>query len=278
MRFSILFFMFATSLVQAQTIYKETEYGFGFGGAQYYGDLNQRQNINYVRPVGSAFFKHNFNSYIALEVCGAYGRVGGTDKLNKTSFEKLRNLSFESQVSELSANAEFNFLSYSLGDFDHRFTPYINLGFGVMRYNPYTYLNEKKYFLKPLGTEGQNFEAYKDRRYSNYALALPVGLGFKFWMTRGITLGGEILYRFTNTDYLDDVSTSYIGAENFPIPEPAPPYPVPAAQLQDRSTELGIAPIGLAGRQRGISGNNDQFVTAQIILSYRLKEYRCPRK
>jgi Domain of unknown function (DUF6089) len=277
MRLFILFLLLYANALHAQPIYKETEYGFGLGMSQYYGDLNQNQRLNYIRPSGSAFFKHNFNSYVALEICGSMGRLGGNDKLNKNTFEKLRNLSFESQFSELTANAEFNFLSYSLGDFDRRFTPYLNLGIGVFRYNPYAYIDNKKYFLKPLGTEGQNFEQYKERVYSNYSLCLPVGLGTKFWLSRGITLGTEINYRFTNTDYIDDVSTTYIGINNFPTPNPAPPYPIPAAQLQDRSAEFGGEALGIEGRQRGGSGSKDQFLTAQITLSFRLKEYRCPR-
>jgi hypothetical protein len=264
--------------VNAQEVYRETEYGFGGGATQYYGDLNQSQQMNYIRWNGTAFLKHNINNYVAIEVAAMHGLMGGNDNLNKNTFQKLRNLSFESRFTELSANAEFNFLRYSLGDFDHRFTPYINLGVGVFRYNPYAYLNGKQYYLKPLGTEGQNFEQFKDRVYSNYALSLPVGLGFKFWVRKGVTFNFELCNRFTSTDYLDDVSTTYIGADLFPIPDPAPPYPVPALQLQDRSTELGVAPLGVAGRQRGISSTRDQFLTGFIGLSFRFLDYKCPRQ
>ena len=45
--------------------------------------------------------------------------------------------------------------------------------------------------------------------YSNFAICIPFGFGIKkaFHSTAGIKL--EASYRFTNTDYLDDVSTFY---------------------------------------------------------------------
>jgi hypothetical protein len=274
---AILFCFVSLSQLRGQVIYRESELGLGIGVAQYYGDLNQSQRLNYIRPGVSIFYKYNFNSYIALKGNVSGNRVGASDALSNNIFQKSRNLSFESNVFSISANSEFNFFDYSLGDFDRRFTPYMNLGLGIMHYDPYAFFGKDKYFLKPLGTEGQNLPEFSDRKYSNLAMILPVGLGFKVWMIKGLTMSGEMTYHFTNTDYLDDVSTTYIGVENFPVIDPPPPYPLPAAQLQDRSVELGIPPIGVAGRQRGISGNKDQFLTAQIGFSYRLRDRRCPK-
>jgi hypothetical protein len=261
----------------AQVVYKNSEYGFGLGGANYYGDLNQTQVFNSALYSGSAFFKHNFNNYISLKAVASYAKIAGDDKFNVNSFEKLRNLNFQNDIFELSGQAEFNFLSYAPGDFDRRWTPYLALGLGVFRHNPYTYYRGEKYFLKPFGTEGQNLPAFADRKYNNVVPNLITGLGFKFWMKGAMTMGFEAGYRFTNTDYLDDVSTTYIGASNFPVPVPAPPYPFPNLQLQDRSTEISPIALGTAGRQRGISSTKDQYLFAQIVMSFRLSEYACPR-
>jgi Domain of unknown function (DUF6089) len=277
MKLLIIIILFTGNIANAQVVYKKSEYGFGIGGSNYYGDLNQTQSFNYARYSVSVLFKHNFNPYISLKLAANYGKIGGSDGFNKNSFEKLRNLSFENDLFELSFNSEFNFLSYEPGDFDRRWTPYINLGIGVFRHDAYTYLSGKKYYLKPLGTEGQNVAAYSDRKYNNFVPNLITGIGFKFWMKGAMTMGFEAGYRFTNTDYLDDVSTTYVGLANFPDPNPPLPYPFPAKQLQDRSPELGGDVLGQKGRQRGIASNKDQYLFAQIVMSIRLAAYACPR-
>jgi Domain of unknown function (DUF6089) len=269
----LLFLISITLCSEAQVVYKNTELGFGAGGANYYGDLNQSQGFASVQYSGSAFFKHNFNNYISLKAVASYGKIAANDKNNKNSFEKARNLNFQNDIFEISGQSEFNFLSYQPGDFDHRWTPYLTLGFGLLRHNPYTYYNNAKYFLQPLGTEGQNTTAFADRKYSNFVPNLITGLGFKFWMKGAMTMGFEAGYRFTNTDYLDDVSTTYVGASNFSVAT----YPYPSLQLQDRSTEISSTTLGVAGRQRGISSTKDQYLFAQITMSFRLSQYACPK-
>jgi Domain of unknown function (DUF6089) len=272
--FLILFILIQLKTT-AQYVFRASEFGFGAGAAHYFGDLNQNQGINYPRYALSLFYKKNFNDYIAIKGGISYALVGASDKNNKNTYENTRNLRFESNIAEATIQSEFNFLRYSIGDFENRFTPYVSLGLGAMYYNPYTTLDGKKFFLKPLGTEGQNLEAYSNRKYSNFAMILPIGIGIKFWLSAGMTAGFEIVNRFSTTDYLDDVSTSYIGADKFPIQNPSDPYPFPSKELQDRSTEYGD-PIGIAGKQRGISSTKDQYLFAQFTLSFRLKDYKCP--
>jgi len=80
-----------------------------------------------------------------------------------------------------------------------------------------------------------------------------------------MNIGFEIVYRFTTTDYIDDVSKTYAGPTAFPpLPDGQPSL---AALLQDRSYETGT-PIGIAGRQRGYSNQTDSYVFAQVMLSF----------
>jgi hypothetical protein len=80
--------------------------------------------------------------------------------------------------------------------------------------------NGEKWRLRELHTEGQGFEGgpamfsegvtgKKYSTYKNFAICIPLGFGIKkaFHSTAGIKL--EASYRFTNTDYLDDVSNVY---------------------------------------------------------------------
>jgi len=45
--------------------------------------------------------------------------------------------------------------------------------------------------------------------------------------------------------------------------------------LHDRSYELGD-PIGIPGRQRGVSTQKDQFITGIFYISFNLQSYKCP--
>jgi hypothetical protein len=104
--------------------------------------------------------------------------------------------------------------------------------------------------------------------YGTTALAVPVGLGVKFSLSERVNLNFEVTHRFTTTDYVDDVSTTYAGPAAF-----APGSP--AAYLQDRSYETGT-PIGVAGMQRGFSGKKDQYVLAVMGITFNLTRYKCP--
>ena len=111
------------------------------------------------------------------------------------------------------------------------------------------------------------------KEYSLTQLEIPMGFGAKYFIKENMYIGFEVLHRFTNTDYLDDVSKTYVDPSVFPTN--ADGSPSAAFLLHDRSYELG-EPIGLAGRQRGNSRQKDQFVTAMFHLTFNLQSYRCP--
>jgi hypothetical protein len=105
------------------------------------------------------------------------------------------------------------------------------------------------------------------------ALAIPFVVGVKYSFNDRINVGFEVVHRFTNTDYIDDVSKDYVGPDFFPAMPNGNPNP--AQLLSDRSYELGT-PIGVKGRQRGNSQNKDQFATAIFYISLNLQSYKCP--
>src|SRR5690606_13448162 len=68
-----------------------------------------------------------------------------------------------------------------------------------------------KVFLKPLSTEGQGLPQYPDRKpYKLTQFAIPFGAGVKFRVSRNTVLAYEVGLRKIFTDYLDDVSTTYV--------------------------------------------------------------------
>lgn len=256
----------------AQTFYSTTEFGAAVGGAQYFGDLNET-SFKYIRPTVGGFVRYHFNPYISGKVCLNYAHIGFDDKLSNNPYNRKRNLNFQSDIFEASIQAEFNFFRFTTGGDRGRFTPYLTLGVGMFHYNPYTYYQDQKFYLRPIGTEGQN-QGYDQHKYSTTSVCFPLGFGVKYWLRPGVNVGFEIADRLTLTDYIDDVSTYYVDRNQFAgdINNPVPQY-----YIQDRSLEVTPNdPLGRPGKQRGNPSTRDQFMTAVLTISFQLKVYKCP--
>lgn len=263
------------TMLAQNSIVQEGEFGVGIGAGHYFGDLNTRARLNRPKPAASLFFRKNFGNYIALRIGASFAQLGYSDVYNThNELMRRRNLSFNSNVWELGLQGDFNFYRFMPGEEEFRWTPYVTMGLSIFNYDPYTYLNDQKYYLRPLGTEGQGDTSFPDRKpYSSMAFAIPFGVGIKYSINERINVGFEVVHRFSRTDYLDDVSTTYVDPAIFP-PNPDG-SPNPALLLSDRSYETGPL-IGTKGRARGVSSNKDQFATAIFYVSFNLQSYKCP--
>ena len=92
-------------------------------------------------------------------------------------------------------------------------------GAGVFYHNPKAYYQGEWYSLPALQTEGT--------AYDKISFSFPIGGGVSFAIGRYHNFGWELGWRPTLTDYLDDVSGSYLPRDQFT-------YPV-ALALSDRS-------------------------------------------
>lgn len=269
-----------SQISKAQNEYvQQGEFGITAGGAHYFGDLNTRAGLNRPKPALGLFFRKQFGNYIGLRVSAHYAQVGYSDMYSKNDYQKTRNLSFNSNIWELAVQGDFNFFKFLPNTPDYLFTPYVTLGVGVFSYDPYAYLNGKKEFLRPLGTEGQTANPpYKGRKeYGTMAICIPFGVGIKYNVSEKMNISFEVAQRFTTTDYLDDVSTTYAGPASFPVGPNG--QPTTAFLLQDRSYEIvgKSSAIGLQpGRQRGNAKQKDQYVIAEVGISFNISSYRCP--
>ncbi len=273
--FSLSTFFLGSNLNAQNAIVQEGEFGIGIGAGQYFGDINTRGRLNTPKLAASLFFRKNFGNYIAMRIGASFAQLGYSDQYNThNSYMYSRNLSFNSKVWELSLQGDFNFFRFMPGEPEYSFTPYITLGAGVFSYDPYAYLQGQKIFLRPLVTEGQGSSLYPDRKqYSSMGISIPFGAGIKYALNERINIGFEVLHRFTNTDYLDDVSKTYVDPAVFRLnPDGSTPN---GLLLSDRSYEIG-EPIGVPGRQRGNSQQKDQFVTAMFHVTFNLQSYKCP--
>jgi len=244
-----------------------------FGGASYYiGDLNPKKHFEMTKPAFGALMRYNINPRLAVKINGYYGNVAGDDAITK--FNEKRNLHFKSHVLEFGSQLELNFLPYVTGHKDYYFAPYIFAGISVFNYNPQAKYQDSWVALQPLGTEGQGTVAYYEREpYNLTALAIPFGIGFKYSLSKNICFGAEWGMRKTNTDYLDDVSTTYADP-NILIAEKGPI----AAALADRSLSLPGDPPN-TGLQRGNSKNNDWYSFIGVFVTFKVSASRrgdCP--
>ncbi|WP_439505036.1 DUF6089 family protein [Sediminibacterium sp.] len=267
----------ATSSTKAQlmeSFLHSGEIGIGVGMGHYFGDLNSEIRFNRPKSAFGLFYRKQLSNYISVRLSGEYTFLGYSDRYSNNDVQRARNLSFNSNVWEVGISGDFNFFRYQPGFQGYSFTPYIGLGIGAFSYDPYAFLGGQKYFLRLLGTEGQGSPLYVDRTvYNPIAISIPFTFGLKYALNARTNIFGELIYRFTNTDFLDDVSGQTYAPDAFALlPDGSPS---PAFLLQDRSYETGTS-IGVKGRQRGNSLKADAFATIKVGISFNLQRYRCP--
>jgi len=193
---------FSFLLLPAQKVH----IGVAGGFANYNGDLLDKI---YPKKITNGFIglTVHYELQDQLLIRGSYNfaRVDGSDAYSEKQVLQLRNLQFESAISEFSVAGEY----YLFNLYEKRFSPYGFVGLGFFHFNPYTSDSTgRKVFLKPLSTEGQGLYPNK-KHYSLWQPVIPFGGGVKFAITENLRIGIELGLRKLFTDYLDDVSTSY---------------------------------------------------------------------
>ena len=242
------------------------ELGFMIGASNYKGELSRHIiNTDFLHPAVGIFYRHNWDRRWSWKMEINYGRISGDDAKASSPFEIDRNLSFYSNILEISPQIEFNFLPFEIGRVDYPFTPYLFTGISVFQFNPKAELDGNVYELQPLGTEGQGTNGTNP--YKRVQIAIPIGGGIKI-AVGNIGIGIEVGARRTYSDYLDDVSTLYpdmnsLLAANGPI----------AVSLSDRSlsqfdTSASVTNAFL--KQRGNSTDKDWYLFAGITFFWRL--------
>ena len=190
------------------------EMGIFGGTSSYYGDLQEKlfPDEGY-RASGGLMYKYFVHPSLGFRFGATYASLYGADSLSESPAVKKRNLNFQTNLFELSAAVEANMIPV---DFDeYKFSPYIFAGFCLFYYNPYTIApNDDKIYLRPLSTEGQGLRQYPDRKvYTLVNAGFPLGGGIKTLIGKTVLIGAEIGFRYTVTDYLDDVSKTYVNMD-----------------------------------------------------------------
>lgn len=245
------------------------EAGLMVGASNYIGDLARNSRKVYVqetRPALGIFARYNLNVYVAIRGSANYASIGGEDANADDEAIVLRNLSFRTNLLEFGISGEFNLSGYQPYALTKVFSPYLFVGVSAVMFNPKAKYNGDWVALQPLGTEGQGMSAYPEKTpYNRTVLAIPFGIGFKYALTDQLNLGIEFGARRTFTDYLDDVSGTYVEYS-----ELAAGNGELAAALGNRTGELiGNEPVSVpTGTLRGDDARNDWYFILGITASY----------
>lgn len=271
----------------------KVEVGLNFGPSFFLGDLGGNHgkgsdflkdlNLEETRLMKGAFISVYPADWIGLRVAAQITYLSGKDiNINTTgeheTYRKERNLDFKSNVWEAYAALEvFPLMIFNkYEDYDPRLKPYGVIGIGVFNFNPkgsLTAANGSKTWheLQPLRTEGQGMTEYPTKKQYNLTqINIPMGIGVKYELSPRVNIGTEILYRKTFTDYIDDVSTTYIDPIHFENYLSAQDARI-ARRLHDKSNSLTTpANRTIPGEQRGNSTNMDSYFSAVLKVGVRI--------
>ena len=194
--------------------------GVGVGTSSYFGDMASfstpfKSIFGMMRWNASANYTRHFTPRLAARAAFTYARIVGDDyQMNKndpTNIRFPRNLSFRNDLKEFSLVGIYK-LTPDNRSYDRRpqMGVYLFGGIAAVAHNPVARdtTGGKWVKLQPLGTEGQGRPGYA-KPYSLIQLAIPVGVGIRYKINSRIDVGAEIGFRFTFTDYLDDVAKGY---------------------------------------------------------------------
>lgn len=239
-----------------------SEVGLFVGGTNFIGDVGDYGFHLPKGPAAGIFYRYSFNDHWALRVQGNYGQITNGDSLSDFAERINRNLSFRSEIWEGNVMLEFNFLPFDPGT-KFRHTPYVMGGFGMFTFNPKTEYQGNWYELRELGTEGQNTRGSGQGFYPSASSFFIFGMGYKWALGDVTSLGLEVTFRSTNTDYLDDVSGLYGDPDAI---EQA--HGEVAAALSDRSLNGGDKD----GMYRGNPDTKDWYIFSGISLQFKFEE------
>ena len=106
-------------------------------------------------------------------------------------------------------------------------------------------------------------------RDDEMTIAVPLGVGANFTFNRKMRIGLEVGYRFSFTDYLDDVSTRYAPENELPYAESiALARRSPEVYARGEYDDLPPFTASNPGNIRGNPETNDGYLLVQFNVSY----------
>jgi hypothetical protein len=284
-------------LVVIQSIHSQHfEAGGSIGSLYYAGDIGGRTSgltgliQNKTSPaslLGCLDFGYTPVRFMQVRLSVLIGSVQAADSLlnpitQQETIKKTRNLHFRSPIREASilfAVHPFDFYN-SESIWLRKFSTYLLFGAGFFKFNPKGWYQNPTgpdgwVALKPLRTEGQGMMDYPDsQEYKLHALNLQIGVGIRYLISPKLSVALEIINRRTYTDYLDDVSRTYIDNDAFET------YFGTSSKLAETAKQLANNPAFknngnyipgfFPGSLRGSPVSKDYYYGTTLRIGYRL--------
>jgi hypothetical protein len=224
----------------------------GTGVSSYFGDLKEEARSIDPKPTINVGLQYFFTNRISVRAEITWFQLTGDDSKSDDQSRINRNLSFSANNFELSTTGAINLFPNGTRFYQRAvFNTYVFAGVGLLYSNPKAELDGESHALQPLQTEGVS--------YSRFQPVIPYGVGARVMMGPFFNLAIEGSYRYTFTDYLDDVSTVHPDKTDWTDPV--------RIALSDRRPELGLSPYE-PGTQRGDKSNNDSYFLITAKLEY----------
>lgn len=207
--FLALFLIVSSKELLAQSMYRfrfEEPWSFSLqaGPSQYFGDLYALwQYQEGIQPDYNAAFsaRYTFGTNLKARTDITYYEISGQDtKADERSGRIPRDLHFRSRNWEAAFLVEYYYKPVKVYNITREFlNPYVFFGVGATTNQPKTQFRDQWVDLRPLRTENE--------LYSDIVMVFPMGLGLKYKVNVYMDFFIEGNYRFTLSDYLDDIST-----------------------------------------------------------------------
>jgi hypothetical protein len=271
--------------------------GTTLGVSDLWGDVGTKSlvdhynNSNYkATPMGGLFVRYTVHPALSMKVSANFGQLYASDDYNKDLAKKadiasdayqryLRNLNVRTNIWE--GSFMFELTPLRTGGLNSRtarmrFQPYIQFGIAAFHFNPQgEYMPRdggyKRWIdLYDLHLEGDGFGVDgAPAKYSKWQAAIPLSFGVRWDIGTQLALGLECTYRYTFTDYLDNVSDVYIDPTLFD--QYNPQYAATAKDMYDKSWWIDPNYKHTPGDLRGNKAVNDGYSSVAITFFYKIK-------
>lgn len=297
----ILFILTGTGFAQSYSRQSEwkkykKEVFITVGSANFLGDLGggAKDGRDYspadldpsqTRTAFGVGYRQKIKRYLNVAGKLNYLIVKGNDAETTNPYRNNRNLNFRSNIFEISGRAEFGYMSsrtggnrygikknYSAASRALTHNVFGFIGIGVFYFNPQGMNAAGNYVkLRPLHTEGQGLPG-GPKQYSNISISIPVGVYYKVVINKKWSLGVELAWRKTFTDYIDDVGSQYYDAKALE----AAYGPASAAMADPSKGDIYGASLPAADGTPAIRGDKqkDSYMTFEITAGYIFKQKR----
>ncbi|MEM6342780.1 MAG: LysM peptidoglycan-binding domain-containing protein [Bacteroidota bacterium] len=190
----ILCLFIVPCLLFGQTEGRQVKVGFGLDGISYVGDLSDpNQRIHRIYPGANLSIQLEGPKRLKIQLNGGFGKFS-------EQYDDVRPSSSPGVTVNTFVETSFYYgdlrLKYRFPISD-RFHPFLTAGAGVLSFTPRDqegrFLNDASFTREP------------DENYSTIVPQIPVGAGVQARINPAVSLSLEYLFRYTPTDYLDNI-------------------------------------------------------------------------